>query len=69
MLQNVALNGTYNIGFTSGNVATYATTSSVVGFQWNPTCTGTLKFTGLNPTTKRISGTFSLRISGFRQYL
>lgn len=66
ILQNVALNGTYNIGFTSGNVATYATTSTSVVWLSNgdPTCTGTLKVTGLNPTTKRISGTFSFK--GYR---
>lgn len=64
--QNVALNGTYDIGFGSGNVGSFATSSSSVSWlsSGDATCTGTLTITALNTTTKRMSGTFTFK--GYR---
>ena len=64
--QTVALNGTYDIGFGSGNVGSYATTSSSVPWlsSGSVTCTGTLTITALNTTSKRMSGTFTFK--GYR---
>ena len=64
--QTVALNGTYNIGFGSGNVATYAASASTAAWFSNGdvSCTGTLTVTALNTTTKRMSGTFTFK--GYR---
>ncbi|MBK9637067.1 MAG: hypothetical protein IPO63_04345 [Bacteroidetes bacterium] len=64
--QNVALNGTYDLGFGSGNVGSYATTSSSLPWisSGSVTCTGTLTITALNTTSKRMSGTFAFK--GYR---
>ncbi|MBK7888927.1 MAG: hypothetical protein IPJ86_17035 [Bacteroidetes bacterium] len=66
IMQSVALNGTYDMGFGSGNVASFATTGSSVPWvsSGNATCTGTLTITALNTTSKRMSGTFSFK--GYR---
>lgn len=66
VMQNVALNGTYDLGFGSGNLASFATTGTSVPWvsSGNATCTGTLTITALNTTSKRMSGTFSFK--GYR---
>ena len=64
--QNFALNGTYDLGFGSGNVGSFATTASSIPWLSNGsfTCTGTLIITALNTTSKRMSGTFTFK--GYR---
>jgi len=65
VMQNVVANGTYDIGFGSGNIASYSSTATSIAWSSSGNnCTGTLTITSLNTSTKRMSGTFTFK--GYR---